>query len=87
MPIISAALKYVCIFPEKIADILKQFLLNPLTLFIHYFITGIEPMAFISVMGLSLGTWFVQVFSFLIVARAVPGISLLGFLTCAPLLQ
>ncbi len=84
--IISAALKYVCLFPEKIADILKRFLLNPLTMFIHYFITGIEaiktPMAFISVMGLSLGTWFVQAFSFLMVARAVPGISL-GFVELA----
>jgi uncharacterized protein (TIRG00374 family) len=84
--IISAALKYVCIFPEKIADILTRFLLNPLTMFIHYFVTGIEaiktPMAFISVMGLSLGTWFVQVFSFLMVARAVPGISL-GFVELA----
>ena len=84
--IISAALKYVCIFPEKIADILKRFLLNPLAMFIHYFVTGIEaiktPMAFISVMGLSLGTWFVQAFSFLMVARAVPGISL-GFVDLA----
>ena len=84
--IISAALKYVCIFPEKIADILKRFLLNPLAMFIHYFVTGIEaiqtPMAFMSVMGLSLGTWFVQVFSFLMVARSVPGISL-GFVELA----
>jgi hypothetical protein len=77
--IISAALKYVCIFPEKIADILKRFLLNPLTMFtmfIHYFVTGIEaiqtPMAFISVMGLSFGTWFVQALSFLMVARGCP---------------
>ncbi len=84
--IISAALEYVCIFPEKIADILKRFLLNPLAMFIRYFVTGIEaiktPMAFISVMGLSFGTWFVQVFSFLMVAKAVPGISL-GFVELA----
>lgn len=33
-------------------------------------------------MGLSFGTWFVQAFSFLMVARAVPGISL-GFVELA----
>ncbi len=84
--LISVALKHVSIFPEKIADILKRFLLNPLTMFIHYFSTGIEaiktPDAFISVMGLSFGTWFVQALSFLMVARAVPGISI-GFVELA----
>ncbi len=84
--IISISIKYVSIFPEKIADILKRFLLNPLDRFIHYFVTGIEviktPFAFIFVMGLSFGIWFVQALSFLMVARAVPGISL-GFVELA----
>nr|WP_269749024.1 lysylphosphatidylglycerol synthase transmembrane domain-containing protein [Desulfocicer vacuolatum] len=77
---IAGALKYVCVLPEKIADMLELFLFNPLTLFIRHFVTGIEAVkssrAFISVMGLSFGIWLVQLGSFWVVAKAVPGISL-----------